>query len=235
MRKRLRHLCGGHSDFKAAFSCREFEKAQETLDKMIEQGQDNSVMLASLYCERAKCGVRLKDWPAVLKDVGQATYRNHGLVQPYLFRAQALQALDRLDDAVKELEGLLSWHREQSVFDKLQEAKFLLRKKKRSNYYELLGVPSVASQLEIKKAYRERAGEWHPDKKGHLDEAARKNAEEMFKRIGEAYEVLTDAQKKEYYDKGYDLEGIDEQIELKKRRMEGHGGGGCCSRSGNCC
>merc|ERR1712060_441772 len=105
----------------------------------------------------------------------------------------------------------------------LQDAKFYLRKTKRTGYYDLLGVPSVASQLEIKKAYRERAAEWHPDKKGHLDEAAKKNAEEMFKRIGEAYEVLTDAQKKELYDKGYDLEGIEEQIELKKRRTEGAG------------
>merc|ERR1712217_154705 len=195
---------------------------------MIAESSDNKIMVASLYQERAKIGIRLKDWRGVIKDVGQATYRNHDLVQPYLYRAQALQNLDRFEDAVKELEGLFSWHRDQNVYDKLHEAKFLLRKKKRANYYELLGVPSVASQLEIKKAYRERAAEWHPDKKGHLDEAARKNAEEMFKRIGEAYEVLTDATKKELYDKGYDLEGIEEQIEMKKRRTEG----GC--RPGGC-
>mmetsp|Transcript_36483 Transcript_36483/g.105090 ORF Transcript_36483/g.105090 Transcript_36483/m.105090 type:complete len:681 (-) Transcript_36483:2153-4195(-) len=232
LRKRLRLLCTKHAEMREAFDGREFEKAQEVLDDMIEQGHDNPRMLGNLYVERARAGVRLKDWRQVLKDVGQATYRNHELVQPYLFRAQALQALDRHEDAVKELEQLLSWHREQSVYDKLQDAKFLLRKKKRANYYELLGVPSIASQLEIKKAYRERAAEWHPDKKGHLGEEAKKNAEEMFKRIGEAYEVLTDPQKKELYDKGYDREGIDEQMELKKRRTEGCGMGGC--RPGGC-
>lgn len=237
LRKRLRVLCTKHGELKAAFDNREFEKAQEVIDSMIEQGQDNPVMLASLYSERAKCGVRLKDWARVIKDVGQATYRNHGLVQPYLYRAQALQALDRHEDAVKELESLFQWHRDQATYDKLQDAKFQLRKKKRANYYELLGVPTIASQLEIKKAYRERAAEWHPDKKGHLDEAQRKNAEEMFKRIGEAYEVLTDPQKKEFYDHGYDLDGINEQIELKKRRTQGHGHGhghGHCG-SGGCC
>mmetsp|Transcript_28343 Transcript_28343/g.90140 ORF Transcript_28343/g.90140 Transcript_28343/m.90140 type:complete len:420 (+) Transcript_28343:3-1262(+) len=234
LRKRLRLLCSKHAEFREAFDSREFEKAQQVLDAMIEQCQDNPIMLASLYVERARAGVRLKDWRAVLKDVGQATYRNHELVQPYLFRAQALQQLDRHEDAVKELEGLFSWHREQGVYDKLQEAKFLLRKKQRANYYELLGVPSVASQLEIKKAYRERAAEWHPDKKGHLDDAAKKNAEAMFKRIGEAYEVLTDPQKKELYDKGYDLEGIDEQIELKKRRTEASGCGAPHCRPGGC-
>ncbi|CAE7667924.1 dnajc7 [Symbiodinium pilosum] len=130
----------------------------------------------------------------------------------------------------RALESLISWHPVESVYHKLEEAKFLLRKHKRKNYYEVLGVPSVASQLEIKKAYRERAAEWHPDKKSHLDEAARKNAEEMFKTIGEAYEVLTDPNKKELYEKGYDLEGINEQIEIKKRRTNG-----CCGgRPGGC-
>mmetsp|Transcript_124518 Transcript_124518/g.265462 ORF Transcript_124518/g.265462 Transcript_124518/m.265462 type:complete len:693 (+) Transcript_124518:79-2157(+) len=231
MRKRLRLLCTKHGELKEAFNNREFEKAQEILDTMIESSQDNPVLLAGLYLERARAGVRLKDWRAVLRDVGQCTYRNHELVQAYIFRSQAFQALDRHEDAVKELEGVFQWHREQSVYDKLQEAKFLLRKHKRVNYYEMLGVPSIASQMEIKKAYRERASEWHPDKKGHLDEEARKNAEEMFKKIGEAYEVLTDAQKKELYDKGHDLQGIEEQIELKKRRTEcggGHCGPGGC-------
>jgi len=180
-------------------------------------------MHSRLYCERAKASMRLKDWRTCIKDVGQATYKDHELVQPYYYRATALQALERHEDAVQELEGLFSWHRVQEVHDKLQEAKFLLKKSKRPNYYELLKVLSVASQPEIRKAYRERATEWHPDKKGHLDAAAQKNAEEMFKTIGEANEVLTDSVKKELYDKGYDLEGIQEELEKKKRRS-----GGCC-------
>lgn len=235
LRKRLRLLCTKQQEWKEVFDNRDFEKAREVLDEMIEQCQDNPILLGSLYSERAKASMRLKDWRTVLKDVGQATYRNHTLVQPYLYRAQAMQALDRHEDAVKELESLFSWHREQSVYDKLVDAKFQLRKMKRANYYELLGVPSVASQLEIKKGYREKATEWHPDKKGHLDEVARKNAEEMFKRIGEAYEVLTDPAKKELYDKGYDLEGIEEEIQIKKQRTGG--GGGCHShgcRGGGC-
>lgn len=232
LRKRLRKICDQYPEMKQAFDNREFDRAKEVLDTMIELCHDNPVVLGNLYCERAKAGVRLKDWRQVVKDVGQATYRNHELVQAYLFRAQAMQALDRHEDACKELESLLQWHRTQAVYDKLQEAKFTLRKTKRPDFYELLQVPTVASQLEIKKAYRERAAEWHPDKKGHLDEVAKKNAEEMFKRIGQAYEVLTDAQKKELYDKGYDNEGIEEQIELKKRRTQGHCGPHGCGPGG---
>lgn len=223
LRKRLRLLCSKHGELRIAFDNREFETAREIIDAMAAESTDNPIMHSRLYCERAKASMRLKDWRTCIKDVGQATYKDHELVQPYYYRATALQALERHEDAVQELEGLFSWHRVQEVHDKLQEAKFLLKKNKRPNYYELLKVPSVASQLEIRKAYRERATEWHPDKKGHLDAAAQKNAEEMFKTIGEANEVLTDAVKKELYDKGYDLEGIQEELEKKKRRS-----GGCC-------
>merc|ERR1719416_83273 len=113
LRKRLRLFCSKHEEMRAAFSNREFERAQEVIDAMIEHGHDNPIMLAALWCERAKASVRLKDWPRVIKDAGQATYRNHQLVQAYMYRAQALQALERFEDAVKELESVFSWHRTQ--------------------------------------------------------------------------------------------------------------------------
>lgn len=224
-RKRLKNLCTKHAQLREIIGNREFDEARQLVDTMIEDCADNAIVLARLYCEGAKINVRKKDWKQVLKDVGQATYRDHELVQPYLYRAQAMQNLDRHEDAVKGLEDLFNWHRTEEVYNKLNDAKFALRKSKRTDYYELMKVGYLASQPEIKKAYKERASEWHPDKKSHLDEEARKNAEAMFKRIGEAYEVLTNPEKKDLYDKGYDLEGIEEQIEMKKRRGHGHGHG----------
>lgn len=64
------------------------------------------------------------------------------------------------------------------------------------DYYATLGVGRAATQDEIKKAYRKLAVKYHPDK-NHGD----KQAEERFKEIGEAYEVLKDAQKRAAYDR----------------------------------
>lgn len=66
------------------------------------------------------------------------------------------------------------------------------------DYYEILGVKRDASSDEIKKAYRKLAMKWHPDRQSDENRAA---AEEKFKRINEAKEVLTDPEKRAKYDK----------------------------------
>jgi len=66
---------------------------------------------------------------------------------------------------------------------------------KKRDYYEILGVSRNASQEEIKRAYRRLAREYHPDL--HPGD---KEAEERFKEISEAYEVLSDPQKRAVYD-----------------------------------
>jgi curved DNA-binding protein len=65
------------------------------------------------------------------------------------------------------------------------------------DYYEVLGVPRNASAEDIKKAFRKLALKWHPDRH---KEGEREQAEATFKGINEAYEVLSDPEKRKRYD-----------------------------------
>lgn len=80
------------------------------------------------------------------------------------------------------------------------------------DYYKILGISKSATDDEIKKAYRKLALKFHPDKNKNA------GAEEMFKNVAEAYEVLSDKKKREIYDQ-YGEEGL-------KGNQGGHGGGG---------
>ncbi len=67
------------------------------------------------------------------------------------------------------------------------------------DYYTILGVPKTANDAELKSAYRKQALQWHPDRNKSPEATAK------FKEINEAYEVLSDPQKKQSYDQfGHD-------------------------------
>ena len=79
------------------------------------------------------------------------------------------------------------------------------------DYYELLGLPRSATDVEIKKAYRKLAIKWHPDK----NPEAKEEAEGMFKLVAEAYECISNPEKRALYDR-YGHAGV----------KQGGGGGG---------
>lgn len=73
------------------------------------------------------------------------------------------------------------------------------------DYYKILGIPNGANEDEIKKAYRKMALKYHPDKNKDS------NAEDKFKEIAEAYDVLSDPKKRVVYDQ-YGEEGEERWI-----------------------
>ena len=90
-----------------------------------------------------------------------------------------------------------------------------LKQSKEKNYYKILDVPRTADKKTIKKAYRDMALQWHPDK---VTEDNKEEAEGKFQDISEAYEVLSDEELRGKYDRGEEV-------------FENQGGGGGGQRS----
>lgn len=122
---------------------------------------------------------------------------------------------EKFDDAIRTYKSALQMaqtpEEKREVQEKIRKAEIALKQSKEKNYYKILGVSRSASKKEIKKAYRDGALKWHPDKNtGNKEEA-----EVMFQDIGEAYEVLSDDEKRAKYDRGEDV-----------FENQGRGGGG---------
>lgn len=102
------------------------------------------------------------------------------------------------------------------------------------NYYEILGITDEeknlsASEFEkiLKKKYRANALKFHPDRWANGTEEEKKEAEQKFKEIAEANEVLSDPQKRQMYDNGgfeFNADGFD-PFEMFRNMTEGFGGG----------
>lgn len=100
--------------------------------------------------------------------------------------------------------------REQECRERLRKAQIALKQSKEKNYYKILGVSRNADKKQIKKAYRELALKWHPDKAEDKE-----LAEKKFQDISEAYEVLSDEETRGKYDRGEEV-----------FENQGNGGGG---------
>jgi len=104
---------------------------------------------------------------------------------------------------------------------------------RKRDYYEILGVERSVSEEDLKRAYRKLAVKFHPDK--NPDDST---AEEKFKEVGEAYEVLSDASKRAAYDRyghaafqggmggGGGAGGFHDPFEVFREVFSGGGGGG---------
>src|SRR6202011_1936383 len=91
------------------------------------------------------------------------------------------------------------------------------------DYYEILGVTKTATEKERKSAYRKLARKWHPD----ANPENQKEAEEKFKELQEAYEVLGDPEKRKKYDTlGSDWKRASEQAEQQQRYRSAQAGDG---------
>ena len=233
VRKLERHVDAA----KQASTSRDFAAARENLTEALDllQPPEHAPMSAMLHAERGAALLRLREYDLCLRDCALAIYAQDDCKAAWLTKAQALHALGRHEEAHREMSELqrTCFHNDPQVSHAVQKASFEVRKARRPDYYALLEVPSVASQMEIKAAYKQRALEWHPDKHTESEEA-RAAAEGRFKLLGEALEILGDDFQRKLYNEGYDKDAISERVQAASRAANNHDRDGCCNRGGGC-
>lgn len=109
--------------------------------------------------------------------------------------------MELFEDAVRHCKRALELDNGNGQYQEgVRRAEAALKQSKQKDYYKILGVARSADTKTIKKAYRELALIWHPDK--HSAPEEKEKAETQFQIIAEAYEVLSDDEKRKAYDRG---------------------------------
>lgn len=155
------------------------EKACEAYTEM------NNMKKAQPYCE-------------------EALQHNPTCLPALLSKAQRQIDADDFEPAISTLNTAKEAHgNQQKIQELLQKASTLLKRSTQKDYYKVLGVSRDADEREIKRAFRKLTVQHHPDK-AHINGVSLEEAQKKMATINEAYEVLSDPELKERFDRGDD-------------------------------
>lgn len=116
-------------------------------------------------------------------------------------RANCYVSMRNFERAVEDFITLLNNEPSNEVKTMLQKAQFSLQRQQSSNYYDILDIEKNETQDNIKKAYKKLALIHHPDKHSAAAQNERMEQQEIFKKVHNAYEVLSNPQKRADYDR----------------------------------
>lgn len=187
-------------------------------------------LYSTLLTNRAECYLRLNQFQNSLTDASKAVYSLDDYVPAWVIMANSLHGLGRHQEALSQMEDLMSrfGQNDNRIQRAYEKADFEVRRLKRPDFYSLFGVSSLASEMELKKAYKKKAKEFHPDRLSSSNYTAdqRKEAEKKFKVLGEGLEILCDDFKRQLYDEGYDQEAIRDRVAAAQHAAHRQGGSG---------
>ncbi|EHK41429.1 hypothetical protein TRIATDRAFT_173440, partial [Trichoderma atroviride IMI 206040] len=228
----------GNTEFKAG----RFQQAIQKYSDALDIDPSNKSMNAKLLQNRAQCKIKLQKYEDAIVDSERAVSLDPSYTKARKTKANALGKLGNWEESVREWKAIQDIDpADNSIRNEIRKAELELKKSQRKDYYKIMGIEKDADANDIKRAYRKMAVKLHPDKNPGDAEA-----EAKFKDMQEAYETLSDPQKRARYDNGDDLMdpadmfgggmgggmgGIDPEILFSMMGNQGgFGGGGFQSR-----
>ncbi|KAF2668293.1 TPR-like protein [Microthyrium microscopicum] len=190
-----------------------YQEAVDFYSQALDVDSTNKPTNAKILQNRAMCYTKLNQAKSAIADCEKALELDPSYTKARKTLAKAYGESGDWESAVREYKSVQENNpSEPGIQRDIRNAELEMKKALRKDYYKILGVTKDASSSEIKKGYHKCSLQHHPDKNPD-DE----NAAERFKDVNEAYETLSDPQKRARYDSGEDL--------IDPSEMFGGGGG----------
>lgn len=191
----------------ALFKQSKYAEAIEKYDEVLSLDVHNKLYNSVILSNKATCYMSMKDNKNALKFLKKATEYNPQNGKAFYKKSEIEYALGDYESAEQSVRRAQTLNPSLNLNSKVKTYAQLAKKARHKDYYRILEVQKTSSVAEIKKSYRKLAMKYHPDKnQGTNDE--QEIAEKKFKEISEAYNVLTDENKRRKYDMGnYDPNG----------------------------
>lgn len=210
----VKKITGSLDKASKAMAGRDFNSAIKHFNSVIDIDPQHRMTVPKSRLQLAEAHMSLKQFAEAKKNAQAAIDFDGNSAEAYRVYGKVHLEAEEFEEAVQKMRRARELNEnDEGIADDLRRAEAALKQSKQKDYYKILGVSRRATEKEIKKAYREKALEWHPDK--HSGEEEKEKAEKQFQLIAEAYEILSDEDKRQRYDRGEDVTG-----------QEGHGGGG---------
>jgi len=182
---------------------RMYSPALEVLQKALELGEGNKKHTVKMHEKKANIFYLMKNFEASRDCLNKAIDIDPRAHKCLFYRGKMHLELGEHDSAVRDFTSAFRLYPCPEYESQLSRAEKLLKKsfeQGETNYYQILGVDRSADIQTIKKAFRKKALEFHPDKHAHSTREVQLEMERKMKELSQAYSCLSDDQKKRMYD-----------------------------------
>jgi len=168
----------------------------------------NTKYMAKMYFNRSVVHAKLGNNTEAIEDCGRTITLDGSYYKAWAKRGSLYMENNNYVEAIRDFEEAYSLKCCPESFRNLEEAKKKKRKmeSRKPNHYMVLGVDRKAGYEDIKKAYRSKAREFHPDKHANASDDEREEMEARMKEIAAAHSCLSDPGKKKTYDERLERE-----------------------------
>jgi DnaJ family protein C protein 7 len=199
--KRAEALVQKNENGNKAYAAGRLEEAYSLYTEALGIDPTNRSINAQLFYNRAIVCSRLGRLNEATADCSSALKLDENCRKALLQRAKYYMALQDFEKAVEDYEKAYKMDKSRESRTLLNGARVALEKSKRNkNYYDIVGVDKNATINEIKKAYKRKALDYHPDRHVDASNEDRIEYKRKFQEIAHAYRVLTDLTERARYD-----------------------------------